>query len=139
MKKTTVNKILIIVYSLLVSLTMFWQIDRYKELQAKLALAALALVTILLYSTNVNRINYYTFIDGVLTVWQTFSKQKKYSLKDVSSWSENQYELLGFKTRQVIFLKTKDGTKINLLKKNSKDFEKLSDYLNENFPDAFEN
>ncbi|MBF4517765.1 hypothetical protein IRZ71_15480 [Flavobacterium sp. ANB] len=138
MKHTITNKLLILLYTLIVGLTFFMLIERQKELWEKLALLALAVIMVLLYIKNTNRIKYFMFVDDVLIISQTFSKQKQYSLKDVSGWTENHYHLLDFKTGREIVLKMKEGTKINLFEKNSKDFEKLSDYLSENFPEAFE-
>jgi hypothetical protein len=137
MEQTSKNKLLIIVYALLLGFITFVAIERQKELCEKLALIVVIITLLLLYIININRIKYYRLIDDVLITRQTFSKQKQYSLKAVSSWTENQYQLLGFKTGREIVLKTKEGTKINLFEKNSKDFEKLSDYLNENIPEAF--
>lgn len=138
MKHTTKNKLLVIAYALIVGVTFFMLIERYKELWQKLALIAIALIIVLLYIKNTNRIKYFTLIDDILIIRQTFSKQKQYSLKALSGWTENHYHLLDFKTGREIILKMKEGTKINLFEKNSKDFEKLSDYLNENFPKEFE-
>lgn len=138
MKHTTTNKLLILLYTLIIGLTFFMLIERQKELWQKLALLALAVIMILLYIKNTNRIKYFTFVDDILIIRQTFSKQKQFSLKAVSGWTENHYHLLDFKTGREIILKMKEGTKINLFEKNSKDFEKVSDYLNENFPEEFE-
>ncbi|MEN2400181.1 hypothetical protein GKZ90_0010355 [Flavobacterium sp. MC2016-06] len=138
MKQTTKNKLLIIVYALVVGLITFLLVERQKELWEKLGLIVLFVILVLLYIKNINRIKYFTLIDDVLIIHQTFSKQKEYSLKAVSGWTENQYQLGEFKTGQEIVLKIKGGTNLNLFKKNSKDFEKLSDYLNENIPEAFE-
>ncbi|TPG37511.1 hypothetical protein [Flavobacterium pectinovorum] len=139
MKNITRNKILIIVYILIVGSTFFFLIEREKEFWRKAALFGLGVTTVVLYIRNINSIIYYRFIDDVLIIRQMFTKQKHYSLQTVSSWSENQYELLGIETGRNIVLSINGGTKIILSKSNSKDFEKLSDYLNENFPDAFEN
>lgn len=139
MKNITRNKISIIVYALLVGFTFFVLVEREKELWQKAGLLLLAIITVVLYIRNINRINYFTFVDDVLIIRQMFTKQKHYSLETVSSWSETQYELLGIKTRRNIVLRLNEGTKINLFKNHSKDFEKLSDYLNENFSEVFEN
>lgn len=138
MKHITKDIILNIAWILCFSLLAYVQIERLKEPWEKSLFAALSIITVLLFIKNVSRIKYYTLIDDVLTIRQIFSKPKQYSLKTISGWSENQYELLGFKTGRNIILKTKEGSKINLVKRNSKDFEKLSDYLNENFPESFE-
>lgn len=138
MKQTTKNIILIIIWTLSLSLLSFIQMERQKELWERLLLITLVVITVLLYIKNVSRIKYYTLIDDVLIIRQTFSKEKHYSLKTVKSWTETQYHLFGFKTRKELVLKMNEVTKINLFKKNSKDFKKLSDYLNENIPDAYE-
>jgi hypothetical protein len=139
MKNITRDKILIIAYALLVGFAFFFLIERQKEVWQKAVALVIGIMIIALYVKNTNRNNYYMLMDDVLIVRQLFSKKKQYNLQSVSSWTENQYELLGIKTGRNIVLSINGGTKINLIKSNSKDFEKLSDYLNENFPDAFEN
>lgn len=138
MKHIRKDIILIVVWTLCISLLASVYIDREKELLKKLVLILLVIILVLLHIKNVSRTKYFTLANDVLIIRQMFSKQKQYSLKDVSGWTENHYELLGFKTGREIILKTKEGTKIYLFKRNSKDFEKLSDYLNDNIPDAFE-
>jgi hypothetical protein len=138
MKQTTKNIILVIIWTLSLGLLSFIQMERQKELWERLLLITLVVITALLYIKNVSRIKYYTLIDDVLIIRQTFSKEKHYSLKNVKAWTENQYHLFEFKTGKEIVLKMNEGTKMNLFKKNSKDFEKLSDYLNENIPDGYE-
>jgi hypothetical protein len=94
-------------------------------------------ISILLYINYINSIKYFTLLDDILITRQTFSKQKKYSLKEVSSWTENHYSLFGYKTGKEIVIKTKSGTKIYLFQKNSKDFGNLSHYLNTNLSDIY--
>lgn len=139
MKNIRKDIILIIIWTLCIGLLACVYIDREKELLKKLSLIISVILLVLLYIKNVSRTKYYTVINDVLIIRQMFSKQKQYSLKDVSGWTENQYELLGFKTGREIVLKINKGAKISLFKRNSKDFEKLSDYLNDNISDAFEN
>lgn len=135
MNYITKNKVLIIAYALTIALLFSVLIERQKELWGKTGLIVLAIITVLLYI--INKSKYFTLNDDILTVRQTFSKQKQYSLKNVSGWTENHYHLLEIKTSREIVLKMTDGTKINLFKRNSKDFEKLSDYLNENFGEGY--
>ncbi|REH01241.1 hypothetical protein [Flavobacterium aquicola] len=137
MNYITKNKVLIIAYALTIALLFSVFIERQKELWGKTGLIVLAIITVLLYIINTNKSKYFTLNDDILTVRQTFSKQKQYSLKNVSGWTENHYHLLEIKTSREIVLKMTDGTKINLFKRNSKDFEKLSDYLNENLSEAY--
>lgn len=138
MKKMTKDKLLVVLYSLIVGSTFYMLLDRYQELWQKAALVMLAVITIVLHIRNANRTLYYKLIDDVLVTRQILSKQKKYSLNAVSSWTETQYHFLEVNTALIIVLNMKEGTKLSLSKRNSKDFEKLSNYLNENIPDAFE-
>ncbi|PIF34719.1 hypothetical protein CLU81_5380 [Flavobacterium sp. 9] len=138
MKKITKDKLLVVLYSLIVGSTFYMLLDRYQELWQKAALVMLAVITIVLHIRNANRTLYYKLIDDVLVTRQIFSKQKKYCLNAVSSWTETQYHFLEVNTALIIVLNMKEGTKLSLSKRNSKDFEKLSNYLNENIPDAFE-
>lgn len=139
MKKITKDILLSVLWILCLVLVVSLQIERLKELWEKWMLISLTIILVLLYMKNVSRVKYYTLNDDFLVIRQIFSKPKQHSMKTVSAWTENQYELLGFKTTCEIVLKTTDGVKINLFKTNSKDFDKLSDYLNENIPEAFEN
>jgi len=138
MKKMTRDKLLIVLYILLVSSITFVIIGRSEELWQKVVSIIVAVAIMVLYISNTNRILYYKLIDDVLVTSQIFSKQKQYSLKTVSSWTETQYHLGEVNTSLIIVLNMKEGTKLILSKRNSKDFEKLSNYLNENIPDAFE-
>ena len=139
MEHITKNKLLVVIYAILVSVGAFLLVEREKELWGKLGLMVLAVILIALCIANINRIKYYTLIDDILIIRHTFSKEKQYSLKAVSGWTENHYQLLGIKTGREIVIKINGESKIRLFEKNSKDFEKLSDYLNENSPEAFEN
>lgn len=134
----TRDKLLIGLYILLVSSTAFVMIERSEELWVKVVLIILAVVIMVLYISNANRILYYTLIDDVLVTRQIFSEQKEYSLNAVSSWTETRYHLGEVNTALIIILNMNEGIKLILSKRNSKDFEKLSSYLNENIPDAFE-
>jgi hypothetical protein len=69
-----------------------------------------------------------------LIIKTAFSNEKQHNLKNISSWTENHYYLLGFKTRRQLLLNQLNGNKINLIDYNSKDFERVSDYLNDNLP-----
>ncbi|WP_165877252.1 hypothetical protein [Flavobacterium sp. 90] len=113
-------------------------IERSEELWQKVVLIIFAVAIMVLYISNTNKILYYKLIDDVLVTRQLFSKEKQYSLKAISSWTETRYHFLDVNTALVIVLNMNGGTKLNLSKRNSKDFEKLSNYLNENIPDAFE-
>jgi hypothetical protein len=134
----TKDKLLIVLYILLVSSIAFVIIGRSEELWQKVVSIIVAVAIMVLYISNTNRILYYKLIDDLLVTSQIFSKQKQYSLKAVSSWTETQYHLGEVNTSLIIVLNMKEGTKLILSKRNSKDFEKLSNYLNENIPDAFE-
>ncbi len=98
-----------------------------------------ALVNIVFYIRHIKRIKYFSIGDGTLIIDQTFSEQKKYNLAEIAKWSENHYHFLGIKTSNEIVIITTAGEKIKLPEKNSRDFEKLSDYLNEKFPSKYEN
>ncbi|RKR05361.1 hypothetical protein C8C83_4707 [Flavobacterium sp. 90] len=138
MGKMTKDKLLIVFYILLVSSAAFLMIERSEELWQKVVLIIFAVAIMVLYISNTNKILYYKLIDDVLVTRQLFSKEKQYSLKAISSWTETRYHFLDVNTALVIVLNMNGGTKLNLSKRNSKDFEKLSNYLNENIPDAFE-
>ncbi|WP_337965715.1 hypothetical protein [uncultured Flavobacterium sp.] len=139
MKDTTKKKLEVILYALLMGLLFYLFKDRYKELSQKIGYLIIPVFSVIMYGVNANRILYFNLVDDVLITRQIFSKQKQYSLKAVSSWTETQYNLGEVNTSLVIALKMNEGTKLRLSKRNSKDFEKLSSYLNENIPDAFEN
>jgi hypothetical protein len=140
MKQTTKNKVLIVIWILVLGLFVFLLIDRPMKIWEKVLTMTLLTITALINIVNTNRKNKdFTLIDDILIIRQLFSKEMRYSLKNVSYWTENQYQLLGFKTRREIIIKTADGILINLFEKNSKDFEKISEYLNSNLPNAFEN
>lgn len=139
MEQITKNKLSVILYALVVSILAFLLIKRQNELWEKAAIIILAVLFVVLHTVNRNRVKYYTLINDVLITRQIYSKQKQYSLKNVSSWTENHYHLLGIKTGREIIIKIKGVSKIKLYEKSSKDFEKLSDYLNKNIPEAFEN
>lgn len=98
---------------------------------------------LVIIALNIKRINEHykdlTLIDDILIVRDTFKKEKQYNLKTVLSWTENHYQCMGFNTGSEIILRTSSGIKINLWGKKSEGFEKLSDYLNENLSDKYEN
>jgi hypothetical protein len=48
-------------------------------------------------------------------------------------WSENHYSLLGFKTYNIIKIETENGEKVSLTEKETKDYDKVFNYLNDNF------
>jgi len=138
MTQTTKNIIWILLYTLITSGVIFLGIKRFDQLWEKSILVLLGVANVALYIRNIKRTKYFTFIDNVLVINQTFSKQKKYNLKVISGWTENHFHLLGIKTGNEIIINT-EGIKIKLFERNSKDYEKLSDYLNENFSTRYEN
>lgn len=77
--------------------------------------------------------------EDILFIKKTFSKEEQYSTKNIKGWCENEYRFLGIKTKSVIILKTESGKTIRLRKKGSKNYEALSDYLNDNLSEKYEN
>ena len=140
MKQTTKNKISIVVWIVVLGLFVFILINRPMQIWEKGLVMTLLTITALINIVNANKKNKdFILIDDILIIRQTFSKEKQYSLKNISFWTENKYQLLGFKTGREIIIKTASGILINLFEKKSNDFEKLSEYLNSNLPDAFQN
>lgn len=139
-KQTTKNKISIVVWIFVLGLFVFILINRPMQIWEKGLVMTLLVITALINIFNTNKKNKdFILIDDILIIRQTFSKEKQYSLKNISFWTENKYQLLGFKTGREIIIKTASGILINLFEKKSNDFEKLSEYLNSNLPDAFQN
>jgi len=139
-KQTTKNKISIVVWIFVLGLFVFILINRPMQIWEKGLIMTLLVITALINIFNTNKKNKdFILIDDILIIRQTFSKEKQYSLKNISFWTENKYQLLGFKTGREIIIKTASGILINLFEKKSNDFEKLSEYLNSNLPDAFQN
>jgi|GEM_PF-2661581 len=139
-KQTTKNKISIVVWIFVLGLFVFILINRPMQIWEKGLIMTLLVITALINIFNTNKKNKdFILIDDILIISQTFAKEKQYSLKNISFWTENKYQLLGFKTGREIIIKTASGILINLFEKKSNDFEKLSEYLNSNLPDAFQN
>jgi len=140
MKQTTKNKISIVVWIVVLGLFVFILINRPMQIWEKVLVITSLTIIALINIVNANKKNKdFILIDDILIIRQTFSKEKQYSLKNISFWTENKYQLLGFKTGREIIIKTASGILINLFEKKSNDFEKLSEYLNSNLPDAFQN
>jgi hypothetical protein len=137
MTQTRKNVIWIILYILITSGLIFLGIKRFDQLGEKIILILLGVANMILYITNIKRIKYFTFIENTLVINQTFSKQKIYNIKGISGWTENHFNLLGIKTAKEIIINI-EGIKIKLYERNSKDYEKLSNYLNENFSARYE-
>jgi hypothetical protein len=123
MKQTTKNIIWILLYTLITSGVIFLGLKRFDQLWEKSILVLLGVANVALYIRNIKRIKYFTFIDNTLVINQIFSKEKKYDLKIISSWTENHFHLLDIKTASEIIINT-EGIKIKLFERNSKDYEK---------------
>ncbi|MCF6141072.1 hypothetical protein L1S34_07225 [Flavobacterium sp. K77] len=140
MKQSTKNKIRIVVWILLLGLFVFPIMEQSIKLREKVLTITLLIIAALMNILSSNRKKKdFTLLDDILIIRKTFSKEKQYSLKNISFWTENQYQFLGFKTSREIIIKTTEGIFIQLFEKNSKDFDKISEYLNSNLPNAFEN
>ncbi len=92
-------------------------------------LIAMAFLNIL---RNIKNNKDFSLSKDSLLIQQTFSKEKIYNLKNISDWNEYNYHLFGFKTGSKLILELNDGNSIELNKVNSKEYEKLLKYLNEN-------
>ncbi|GEL11540.1 hypothetical protein FGL01_22790 [Flavobacterium glycines] len=138
MTQTTKNILQIILVTLLLSVLIFAFTERSNQLWKKTALILMGLAFIILEIRRIKRIKYFNLIENDLIINQTFSDQKRYDLKAISSWTENHYNLLGIKTGNEIIINI-EGEKIRLFERNSKDYEKLSDYLNDKLSAKYEN
>ncbi len=139
MTQKTKNIIRIILLILLNGILVYLYVNNLTQNLLKILMILAALVNIVFYIRHIKRIKYFSIGDGTLIIDQTFSEQKKYNLAEIAKWSENHYHFLGIKTSNEIVIITTAGEKIKLPEKNSRDFEKLSDYLNEKFPSKYEN
>ena len=98
----------------------------YRTKTLLVLLIAMAFLNIL---RNIKNNKDFSLSKDSLLIQQTFSKEKIYNLKNISDWNENNYHLFGFKTGSKLILELNDGNSIELNKVNSKDYEKLLNYL----------
>lgn len=138
MTQKTKNIVKIILLILLNGILVYLYVNNLNQNVLKILMILAALVNIVFYIRQIKRIKYFSIGDGTLIIDQTFSEQKKYNLAEIAKWSENHYHFLGIKTSNEIVIITTAGEKIKLPEKNSRDFEKLSEYLNENYPTRYE-
>jgi hypothetical protein len=77
--------------------------------------------------------------EDILTIRRTFLKEKMYDLKSIKGWAEYHNSLFGaFASRTIVLKIQKQG--VNLSDKNNAiEFDRLLDYLNENFAEINEN
>ncbi|MWB92830.1 hypothetical protein GON26_00475 [Flavobacterium sp. GA093] len=137
MTNATKNKIWILLWLLTLMVMAYLSWNRASPLWERLLMISLITFTgILNVSSRIRHDKDIKFCDDTLYIKKTFSKEKKYNLKNILSWSENHYFLLGMRTNRVIMIKTENGEKINI-NKGTKNFESVSDYLNDNFSDKF--
>ena len=131
---------LIFIWVLVISLFSYLLIKRTADLNEKIVIMILIIILAFLNIKNANTNNKeFSLIDDILVIKQTFSREKKYNIKNLSNWNETQYHFLGFRTNRIIIIKTESGKEIKLIKNESKNFEKLSNHLNENYLNKFKN
>ena len=122
----------------MMSVLLFPQIEKSEKLWEKLIIIFFVIGMITILILKVKKEKYFKLINDNLIIRQIFSNQKVYNLKSVLSWTENHYIFFGIKTKNEITINI-EGKKIRLFDKNSKDYGELSDYLNENLSDRYEN
>ena len=138
MKQTSKSIFWILLFTLMMSVLLFPQIEKSEKLWEKLIIIFFVIGMITIQILKVKKEKYFKLINDNLIIHQIFSNQKVYNLQSVSSWTENHYIFFGIKTKNEITINI-EGKKIRLFDKNSKDYGKLSDYLNENLSDRYEN
>ena len=134
MKQTKKNKISIFMWIMLIGFCTYIFIESQMNVWEKLFSIIGSLTTALLNIKRSIRVNKdFSLINGILVIEQTFSKKREYDLKNLSNWTQTQYHILGIQTRNYILIETENEKEIILWKNEPKDFEKLSNYLNENY------
>jgi uncharacterized protein YozE (UPF0346 family) len=133
MKQSTKIKIQIIIWALFIGLITSTIINRPMELWEKISIPfCWVLIAFLNIKREIKNRKDLKLIGDNLIIKTAFSKESHFNLKHISSWTENHYYLLGFKTSRQLLLKQPNGKTIYLIDYNATDFEKISDYLNDN-------
>ena len=135
MKQKTRNIALIIVWIIFLgiySYYIFFSSNSLEFWEKETLLALLVVAAFLNIRRGIKNNKDFTLSKDSVIIEQTFSKEKIYNLKNISNWNEYNYHLFGFKTGSKLILELNDGNSIELNKVNSKEYEKLLKYLNEN-------
>jgi len=143
MKQITTNKILVIIWILVLGPLIFFHVSK-EEIPAweRILFVIFWVVTALLNVYRAVRDNIdLSLVGEILIVRRIFSKEQQYNLSLVVKWSEYEYKLLGFTTARTITLTIKNEKRINLFDNdsNSSEFKKVSIYLNSNCSHLGEN
>ena len=134
MKQTKKNKISIFMWIMLIGFCTYIFIESQMNVWEKLFSIIGSLTTALLNIKRSIRVNKdFSLINDILVIEQTFSKKREYDLKNLLNWTQTRYHILGIQTSCHILIKTENEKEIILWKNEPKDFEKLSNYLNENY------
>lgn len=132
MKQTTKIKIQILIWLLLIGLYTFLLINRPMQLWEKISITVgWLLIAFFNIKREIKNRKDFKLINDNLIIKTAFSKESLYNLKNISSWTENHYYFLGFKTFRQLLLKQTNEKTLNLIDYNSKDFKIVSDYLND--------
>lgn len=134
MKLTTKNKINILFWLLLIGLSIFFSI-----IKSEISSWIHTLVYILIAILNISNLRVVSLVNDDLIIKRLFSNEKKYDLNTITHWNEIDYSLLGIKTYRKIIIQTANDKKIYIFQNDSIYFEKISDYLNDNWSRKFDN
>ncbi|MDJ1495705.1 hypothetical protein QNI19_22405 [Cytophagaceae bacterium DM2B3-1] len=138
MKKNVLSLLINSILSIGCGIILFIVSDRI-PVGERMVLTILWLVlTFLTVQRSISHHKQFFLEEDVLVIKLLFKKEKRYLLHNIQSWKELNYTSLGFaKDRRAIHINLHDGKRIELIDKyNQVEFEKLSDYLNENFPEV---
>lgn len=134
MKLTTKNKINILFWLLLIGLSIFFSI-----IKSEISSWIHTLVYILIAILNISNLRVVSLVNDDLIIKRLFSNEKKYDLNTITHWNEIDYSLLGIKTYRKIIIQIANDKKIYIFQNDSIYFEKISDYLNDNWSRKFDN
>ena len=114
--------------------------DTMSAWEKGLSIGMLVVTALLNVRSTITQNKDFIVMDDELIVRQTFSREKRYSLATIVRWTEHNYRFLGVDTGRKIILETAAGDKIQLHydEDDSANFEKLSDYLNDNLSNRYE-
>jgi hypothetical protein len=144
------NKLLIFIWFLIIvsGIFLYQRSDSISVLEKGIIIVLGTVAGFINISAIIRNNKKISFDNGILTIQQTFQKEKKYNLQDIRSWAQYDYHLFGHNTGHRIILKTRNGKKINLSidspddnneDENALEFKKFFDFLNENLSGIKEN
>ncbi|MDJ1483379.1 hypothetical protein QNI16_22965 [Cytophagaceae bacterium YF14B1] len=109
------------------------------SVQEKWLLVFLNFITAFLNTRSyIRHLKQFFLEENILVVKLLFQKERRYLLQNIQSWEESNYTSFGLdKDGRAIDIKLQYGKRIDLIDRyNQTEFEKLSEYLNENFQEA---